>query len=120
MREVYNSLRKDGSVTVTNKCKRGTDDTWDQAQGLAKPVEGSNNARLQVSFFRPFWGDYWVIALDPDYRWAMVGHPDKKYLWILSRTPEMAPGIYKKLVAQANSLGYHIESLKKTDQSCVR
>ena len=111
-------LEKD-SVRVINKCRRGgPGGEWDEAVGKARPVEGSNNARLKVSFFWPFKGDYWVIALDPDYQWAMVGHPKKEYLWILNRTPVMDKAILQDLIARARSMGYPMERLKMADQSC--
>ena len=83
-------LADDGVVTVTNRCR--TDSGFDQADGKATVVEGSHNARLKVSFFWPFRSDYWVIGLDPDYHWAVVGNPNRKNLWILSRTPQFCSG----------------------------
>lgn len=111
-------LEKD-YVRVINRCRKGgPEGKWDEAKGKARPVEGSHNARLKVSFFWPFQGDYWVIALDPDYRWVMVGHPKKTYLWILSRTPTMDDNLFKSLVAKARAMGYTVERLKMADQSC--
>jgi apolipoprotein D and lipocalin family protein len=110
---------EDDYVRVINRCRRGgPDGEWDEAVGKARPVEGSNNARLKVSFFWPFQGDYWVIALDPEYQWAMVGHPKKTYLWILSRTPRMDKALFQDLVARARSMGYPVDQLKMADQSC--
>lgn len=87
--------REDGRIRVVNRCRRA-DGSVDEAEGVARVVAGSGNARLKVRFapgwisFLPFvWGDYWVIGLADDYRWAVVGTPDRKYLWILSRAPEM-------------------------------
>jgi apolipoprotein D and lipocalin family protein len=60
------------------------------ARGTAKVADKTTNAKLRVTFFWPFYGDYWVIGLSPDYRYTIVGEPNRKYLWILSRTPEMA------------------------------
>ncbi|ROQ92195.1 lipocalin family protein [Desulfosoma caldarium] len=106
-------------VRVINRCRKGTPDgKWNEAVGKARPVEGSNNARLKVRFFWPFDGDYWVIALDPHYQWAVVGHPKKQYLWILSRTPRMDTDLLQDLVARARSMGYPVDHLKRTDQSC--
>jgi len=88
-------LRDDGRVDVVNRCVRD-DGSIDTAEGLARVVEESSNARLEVSFvsflgWRPFWGDYWVIGLDDEYRWSVVGSPDRKYGWILSRSPTLEP-----------------------------
>jgi apolipoprotein D and lipocalin family protein len=111
-------LEKD-YVQVINRCRKGgPDGKLDEAIGKARPVEGSNNARLKVSFFWPFTGDYWVIALDPDYQWAVVGHPKKEYLWILSRTPTMDKALFQDLVAKARTMGYPVDRLKMADQSC--
>ena len=85
------ALRDDGQVAVTNRCLDANAGNSEQvARGSAYAVEGSGNAKLRVTFFWPFYGDYWVIGLDPDYHWAVVGAPGRDYLWILSRTPEMA------------------------------
>jgi apolipoprotein D and lipocalin family protein len=67
-----------------------------------------------VQFFWPFKGDYWLLALDDDYQYAMVGHPSKKYLWILSRTPEMRHSVYQSLVEKAAQEGYDVSRIKKT------
>ena len=78
------SIEPEGQVGVHNQCM--TDNGIEKADGIAEAVAGSNNARLKVAFFRPFWADYWIIGLDADYRWALVGNPDRKYLWLLSRS----------------------------------
>lgn len=86
--------RADGRVGVENRCRNALGEMSAPprvARGTAYAVPGSNNARLRVSFFWPFFGDYWVIGLDPDYRWAVVGSPRRDYLWVLSRTPDLAP-----------------------------
>ena len=87
------SLREDGRIDVINRCVE-TDGSPGQANGVAKIVDPATHAKLKVSFvsflgWRPFWGDYWVIGLDPEYRWAIVGTPDRKYGWILARTPTL-------------------------------
>lgn len=86
--------RAEGRVGVENRCRNALAEPSAPvrvARGTAYAVAGSNNARLRVSFFWPFHGDYWVIGLDPGYRWAVVGSPRRDYLWVLSRTPDMAP-----------------------------
>lgn len=92
-------------ITVLNAC-RVADGRFDSVQGIAKVVEGSGNARLRVSFFRPFYGDYWVLALDPDYRWVLVGEPSRKYAWILARAPQLDTATRDALLARAAELGF--------------
>ena len=86
-------LRPDGLLSVLNQCIKRSGNV-DQATGVAKVVDPVSSARLKVSLvsflgWRPFWGDYWVIGLDDDYRWAVVGSPDRRYGWVLSRTPRL-------------------------------
>ena len=86
-------LRPDGLLSVLNQCIKRSGNV-DQATGVAKVVDPVSSARLKVSLvsflgWRPFWGDYWVIGLDHDYRWAVVGSPDRRYGWVLSRTPRL-------------------------------
>lgn len=102
-------------VGVINSCRKGSSQGG-LAVATAKSfaVTGSNNSRLKVQFFWPFKGDYWIIALDDNYQYAMVGHPDKEYLWILSRAPEMPEDAYRNLVETARERGYDISKLKKT------
>lgn len=109
------------TVSVTNRCQRGsTRGEPDVATATAYPVSGTNNSQLKVQFQWPFKGDYWIIALDDDYEYAMVGHPHMKYLWILSRSPEMEGHIYWNLVEIARTKGYDVDRLRKTDQSCAQ
>jgi apolipoprotein D and lipocalin family protein len=111
------ALRPDGQVAVTNRCLDAADgDKAVTADGSAYAVEGTGNAKLRVSFFWPFYGDYWVIGLDPAYRWAVVGAPDRDYLWILSRTPEMRPAEYAEAVGIAAAQGFDVSRLQPTPQ----
>lgn len=108
--------RPDGKIGVRNRCR---DESFEGEErgidGIAWPLDASN-AKLAVQFYWPFSADYWVIGLDPDYRWAIVGHPSREYLWILSRTPEMDPGLYARLVERAREQGYDVARLVKTPQ----
>jgi apolipoprotein D and lipocalin family protein len=111
------SLREDGLIKVVNSCRKGSlDGKLKQAKGRAKVVDQASNARLKVSFFGPFWGDYWIIDLDPDYQWAVVGGPGRKYLWILSRTPQMDQTLYDKIVSRLPAKGYDPKRLNRTLQ----
>jgi apolipoprotein D and lipocalin family protein len=112
------SKRDDGMIQVVNRCyKNSLDGKLKEAKGRAKIVDDQTFAKLKVSFFGPFWGDYWIIDLDTDYAWAVVGEPKRKYLWILSRTPaldkETLDGILLRLPAQ----GYDTDNLQWTPQA---
>jgi apolipoprotein D and lipocalin family protein len=106
-------------VKVVNSCNRKKPDGKKTVvEGKAFPVPGSNNTKLKVQFQWPFKGDYWIIALDEDYSYAVVGTPDRQNLWILSRSPFMAPTLYQNLVNLALRKGYDIDNLSMTNQSC--
>jgi apolipoprotein D and lipocalin family protein len=108
------ALRPDGQVGVTNRCRDAARGAEAVATATAYAVEGGGNAKLRVSFFWPFYGDYWVIGLDPDYRWAVVGEPRRAFLWVLSRTPQMAPAEYEAALAAARAQGYDTARLRPT------
>jgi apolipoprotein D and lipocalin family protein len=108
------TLRDDSAVGVRNRCR--TEDGFDEANGRATVVEGTGNAQLEVSFFWPFRADYWVIGLADDYRWAVVGNPNRKYLWVLSRTPQLGREDLDRALAIAASQGYDLAQLKYTRQ----
>ena len=111
------SLRSDGAIDVVNVCRDGTlDGKVRSVRGKAWVVDRSTNAKLKVRFFWPFAGAYWIIELDKDYQWAVVGHPSRKYLWILGRTPQMDPSVYEDLLARISAKGYDLTKLKKTLQ----
>ena len=103
------TLRPDGEVTVDNRCR--TASASEHASGRAWAVEGTGNAQLKVSFFWPFRSDYWIIGLDEAYRWAVVGNPNRKYLWILSRTPQLPPAELERALAAARAQGYDTAGL---------
>jgi apolipoprotein D and lipocalin family protein len=120
------TTRADGKIGVHNECVTDTG-TLDQVDGIATVVETTTNARLMVTFDNFFArlvgssreGNYWIIDLDPDYQVAMVGTPDRRYLWILSRTPHLDEPTYQHLVAKARQLGFPISSLIKATRSPV-
>ncbi len=106
------SLRDGGGIRVLNRCLvERFDGELREAEGRAKIVDRDTNARLKVTFFWPFYGDYWVLDLGPDYEWALVGEPSRKYLWILSRSRQMDPAVYAAIVARLPALGYAPERL---------
>lgn len=109
------TARPDGRIDVTNRCRNALDGgAVREATAIGTPQPGSGNARLRVAFFWPFHGDYWVIGLDPEYRWAVVGTPDRDMLWLLSRSPEMAPADYARAVEIARGQGFPVERLQRT------
>jgi apolipoprotein D and lipocalin family protein len=111
------SLRDDGDIRVINRCRLGGfDGELNEAEGKAWVVDKTTNAKLKVQFFWPFSGKYWVIALDPEYQYAVVGHPSREYLWILSRSQKMDPQLYEKLLQEIEQQGYDTRKLITTPQ----
>jgi apolipoprotein D and lipocalin family protein len=105
------TLRDDGRIDVINSCI-DEDGVIDRAEGLARIVDTKTNAKLEVSFFsilgwRPFWGDYWIIALDENYQWVVVGTPNRKYGWILSRSQQLDTETIENLFQILKVQGYN-------------
>jgi apolipoprotein D and lipocalin family protein len=112
------TLLADGRIRVENECRDGSfDGDLRRAEGVAWVADPSaSQAKLKVQFFWPFRGDYWVIALDPEYRYAAVGHPSRDYLWILSRTRTLDPETYEALLSRIETQGYDLGRLRRTPQ----
>lgn len=109
--------RLDGErVEVVNRCRKASGEV-ERTAGHAKTVEGSGNAKLRVTFFWPFYGNYWVLDLDPDYQQVLVGEPSRKYGWILSRTPQMDEAKLQALLDKAEALGYDRRAFQRTPQT---
>lgn len=109
------SLREPGDIQVVNRCRKGSIDGPEEvAVGRARVVDTETNARLEVSFFGPFWGDYWIIDLGDDYEYAVIGHPGRDYLWVLSRGPTMGLTVYDGVVERLLVQGYETGRLSKT------
>ena len=114
----------DGRIGVVNRCLR-EDGRPIEARGEARRADADGPAsRLEVRFaprwlsLLPFvWGDYWVIALDPEYRWAVVGAPSRQNLWILSRTPQLDDATWARILEQVVEQGYDPAGLTRTPQS---
>jgi apolipoprotein D and lipocalin family protein len=106
------TLSKDGNISVLNECRRNG--KVKLAKGKAKVVDKNSGAKLKVTFFWPFYGDYWIIDLGKDYEYAVVGTPNRKYLWILSRTSQMADKLFSQLIESAKSKGFDVSKLIKT------
>ena len=111
------TVNPDGTLAVLNECnKGGMDGRKVSAEGRARIKDSTKPGQLEVSFFGPFWGDYWVIDLDADYQYAVVGQPSRDYLWILSRTPVMAERDYNAILRRLEAMHYPLEPLKVTPQ----
>jgi apolipoprotein D and lipocalin family protein len=114
------SMTDKGYVRVVNTCRKDSaEGKVKKANGKAFIVAGSGNAKLRVQFFWPFRGDYWIIDLAPDYSYAVVGEPGRKYLWILGRTPTMDEALYQEIVARTAAKDFDVSKLVRNDQSCA-
>ena len=109
------SLNEDGTIKVINRCTMIKDNTKKEAHGVAYATDQSNS-KLKVSFFRPFYGDYWVIDLADDYSHALVGAPSREYLWILSRTKSIDPSTKESLLGTISARGFDASNLIWTIQ----
>jgi len=114
------SIDEDGDIIVINSCF-DDDGKLDVAEGLAKVVDKNTNAKLEVSFvsffgIRPFWGDYWIIGLDENYQWAIVGTPSRKYGWVLSRTPSLPDSTMESIFEILKSQHYNPDDFEISEQ----
>ena len=106
------SLRDDGGVRVLNRGYSEKEKTWKEAEGKAYFVKGTNIGYLKVSFFGPFYGSYIVFELDHEnYQYSLVCGPNKSYLWILSRNPEIKKELKDTLITKAATMGFDISKL---------
>ncbi len=106
-------------LRVQNQCKDAKGKTT-EAIGIAKIVEGSYNAKLRVSFFRPFYGNYWVLALDPDYKWVLVGEPKRTFGWVLARETTLDAATLNQILDRAVNLGYDRAAFKMSPSSASK
>jgi len=107
------SLKDDGTIKVINRCTK--DGEKKEVVGVAYATDESN-AKLKVSFFRPFYGNYWVIMLDENYNYAVVGDPSREYLWILSRTPNLDENVKNEILSKLPAMKYSADPLIWTVQ----
>lgn len=123
------TVRQDARIDVVNSCR--TDNGQISARGIAEMPDLKQPGRLRVRFAPDWlawlpavWGDYWIIDLDPDYRWVMVGAPSRGYLWILSRTPQLDPAIVVRLKQAAATLDFDVAPMidvtNRTDANAPR
>jgi apolipoprotein D and lipocalin family protein len=110
-------LGRDGKIQVYNECRQGSlEGPVNSVRGKAKVVDPVTNAKLKVTFFWPFYGAYWIIDLGENYEYAVVGHPSRKYLWVLSRSPEMEESVYRGILERLERQGYDTDRLMRTTQ----
>jgi apolipoprotein D and lipocalin family protein len=105
-------------ISVVNRC-RTRDGKTEQADGVARVVADSHGAKLRVSFFRPFYGDYWILDLDPAYRWVLVGEPGRRYAWVLAREPQLDEATLQALLSRAAALGFDREAFIRTPHTAT-
>ncbi len=118
------TLLSDNEVKVVNACRVKSGQIT-KAEGLARRADaGGPNSKLKVRFAPSFlswlpvvWGDYWIIDLAQDYSYAVVGSPDRKYLWVLSRTPQLAEATYEQITRRVATQGFEAARLVKTSQT---
>jgi apolipoprotein D and lipocalin family protein len=117
------SILEDGTIRVVNRCRTGTGEYIESEGKARRRSDDEPNSKLEVRFapailsFLPMvWGKYWVIDLAPDYSYAVVGEPDREYLWILSRTPTMTQETYDAITAKVREQGYDPANLIRTRQ----
>jgi len=115
--------RADGLLDVANRCRTPAGEI-DEAVGVARVADERSRAKLEVRFapaylsFLPIvWGDYWVLALEPEYRWAVVGTPDRQNLWILARDPALADAEYAAALAKAQAQGFDVSRVMRTSHT---
>jgi apolipoprotein D and lipocalin family protein len=107
------TLRSDEKVDVVNRCRKANG-KYTTATGKAKVVDKKTNAKLKVTFFWPFYGDYWILDLGPNYEYAVVGAPNRDYLWILSRTPQLDEQLYRRLLTEMSTRGFATDRMIRT------
>ncbi|MCZ7556370.1 MAG: lipocalin family protein [Bacteroidia bacterium] len=113
------SIIDESTLRVVNSCNEDTPEgEIDVANGKAFIVEGSNNAKLRVQFFWPFRGDYWIIELDDDYQWVVVGTPSREYLWILAREQQLDDPTYTMLLQRIAKKGFDTSKLIRREEGC--
>ena len=101
---------KDGTVQITNSAINEYGEQT-SAKAVGYVPDSNNTAKLRISFFRPFYSDYWILDVDDDYQWALVGTPNKRYMWILSRTPNIDDIALMRILTTAKLLGFDTSKL---------
>jgi apolipoprotein D and lipocalin family protein len=113
------SLREDGRIAVLNKGHYiSNPEKTNTAKGIAFVPDKNSPAKLKVQFFWPFRGNYWIMYLDTDYKYVMIGEPSLKYLWILAREKKLDETVLQMLLSKASDAGYNLSNLIMTEQDC--
>ncbi|HCM39152.1 MAG: hypothetical protein A2070_00865 [Bdellovibrionales bacterium GWC1_52_8] len=112
------SLREEGKIDVLNSCRKLSDGSLKEAHGLAEVVDRDTNSKLRVIFTPGLirwlgigWGNYWIIELEPEYKYVVVSEPGREYLWILSRTPVMEKSVYEGILERLKANGFDVSKL---------
>ncbi|PLY09682.1 MAG: hypothetical protein C0625_00330 [Arcobacter sp.] len=109
------SLKKDNEIKVINQCTNMKTNKTKKAIGSAYSID-ETNSKLKVSFFWPFYGDYWILDIDENYTYALIGEPSRKYFWILSREKQLDKNLKKEILNKLPNYGYDEKSLIWTIQ----
>lgn len=111
------TLSEDGTVRVENRGYDTGKERWKSVSGRAKFAGETDRGALEVSFFGPFYASYNVLALDSEYRWALVSGHDRDLFWILSRDRKMEPALYESLKAKARDMGFDADAIRPVSQT---
>jgi apolipoprotein D and lipocalin family protein len=117
-------ILENGEINVVNRCLKNDGDT-SEAEGIARRAgHDEPNTKLKVRFAPSFlsflpmvWGDYWIIDLAPDYSYAVIGEPNREYLWVLARTPRLEGNLFQEILGRVRKQGYDLKTLIRTKQS---
>jgi apolipoprotein D and lipocalin family protein len=112
------TLKSNGKIEVLNRGYSSPKGVFKSARGTARLPDPDEPGKLKVSFFWPFSGDYYILRLDDEYRYALIGDPSRKYLWILSRTKDLDAAVYNGLMDHAKNYGFNTDLVTETAQNC--
>lgn len=112
------TLKSNGKIEVLNRGYSSSKGVYKSARGTARLPDPDEPGKLKVSFFWPFSGDYYILQLDDEYRYALIGDPSRKYLWILSRTKDLDAAVYNGLMDHAKIVGFNTDQVTETAQNC--
>lgn len=112
------TLKSNGKIEVLNRGYSTVKGKYRSARGTARVPDPDEPGKLKVSFFWPFSGDYYILRLDEQYQYALIGDPSRKYLWILSRTKDLDGAVYTRLMEHAKNSGFNTEQVTETGQKC--
>ena len=104
-----------GKLKLVNSWRK-FDGGWERTEATARVVDKRSNAKLKVSFFWPIPGDYWILDLGKEYEYAVIGEPTRRYLWVMSRTPQIAEAKYHEIVTRLEARGFDTAKLVRTRQ----